>query len=94
MSYEQNPKPPARVHDLRLEGRARLSITGVEDVSGFDENVIVLTTALGELTVRGEQLHVDRIDLDAGELEVRGSVQELSYGEAAKSGSLWARLFG
>lgn len=94
MSYEQNPKPPARAHSLDLEGRARLSVTGVDDVSGFDENVIVLTTALGELTVRGEQLHIDRIDLDAGQLEVRGSVQELSYGETARSGSLWSRLFG
>ena len=94
MPYDQNPKPPARPHNLSLEGRAKLSISGVDDVSGFDENLIVLTTAQGDLTVRGANLHIDRIDLDAGQLEVRGSIQELSYDEPAKTGSLWTRLFG
>ena len=42
----------------------------------------------------GEQLHIDRIDLEAGQLEVRGHIQELSYGEPLRSGSLWSRLFG
>ena len=76
------------------KNREKLSISGVEDVSGFDETLIVLTTALGDLTVRGENLHIDRIDLDVGQLEVRGSIQELRYGETAKGGSLWSRLFG
>ena len=94
MSYDQIPRPPARPHSLNLEAREKLSISGVDDVSGFDENLIVLTTAQGDLTVRGANLHIDRIDLDAGQLEVRGSIQELSYGENTKSGSLWTRLFG
>ena len=94
MPYDQIPKPPARPHSLSLESREKLSISGVDDVSGFDENLIVLTTGQGDLTVRGENLHIDRIDLDAGQLEVRGSIQELSYDEPAKTGSLWTRLFG
>lgn len=94
MAYEEIPKAPARQHSLNMEGRAKLSVTGVDDVSGFDENLIVLTTVLGDLTIRGQQLHIDRIDLDAGQLEVRGSIQELSYDEPARSGSVWSRLFG
>ena len=77
-----------------MENREKLSLGGVEDVSGFDENLIVLTTSQGDLTIRGEQLHIDRIDLEAGQLEVRGHIQELSYGEPLRSGSLWSRLFG
>lgn len=77
-----------------MENRTRLSLGGVEDVSGFDENLIVLSTAVGALNIRGEQLHIDRIDLDAGQLEVRGKISELSYDEPAPSGSLWTRLFG
>ena len=84
----------ARTHALEMENREKLRLTGVSDVSGFDENLIVLSTALGALTVRGEALHIDRIDLDAGQLEVRGKIQELSYDEPAPSGSLWQRLFG
>lgn len=94
MSYEQIPRPPVRPHSLSLEAREKLSISGVDDVSGFDENLIILTTVQGDLTVRGANLHIDRIDLDAGQLEVRGSIQELSYGESTKNGSLWTRLFG
>ena len=94
MPYEEVPKVAARHHTLSLEGRSRLSIAGVDDVSGFDENLIVLKTSLGDLTVRGQELHIDRIDLEAGQLEVRGTVQELSYDEPARSGSVWSRLFG
>ena len=85
-------KTPPGPHGLRLEGRDRLSITGVQDVSGFDENTVLLLTGEGELCVRGESLHVERIDLDAGTLELQGRVRELSYEEAARGGLL-SRLF-
>ncbi|MGN0983171.1 MAG: sporulation protein YabP [Candidatus Limivicinus sp.] len=94
MAYEQIQKAAARTHSLSMENREKLSLGGVEDVSGFDENLIVLSTSQGQLTIRGEGLHIDRIDLDAGQLEVRGHVQELSYDEPARGGSLWGRLFG
>ncbi len=94
MPYDQMPKPPARPHSLSLDGRESLRVSGVDDVSGFDENLIVLSTSQGDLTVRGAELHIDRIDLEAGQLEVRGHIQELRYDEPAKSGSLWSRLFG
>lgn len=90
----QNPEVPVRFHSLNIEGREKLSVTGVDDVSGFDESLIVLTTAQGDLIVRGQQLHIERIDLEAGRLEVRGHIQELSYDEPARSASLWTRLFG
>ena len=94
IAYEDIPRTPARPHSLSMEARAKLSISGVDDVSGFDENTIVLSTSLGDLTIRGQELHIDRIDLDAGQLEVRGSIQELSYEEPARSGSVWSRIFG
>ena len=94
MAYEEIQKAVQRAHQLSMENRERLSLTGVEDVSGFDESVVVLTTSLGELSVRGSGLHVDRIDLDAGELELRGHIQLLSYEEPSRSASLWRRLFG
>ena len=94
MSYEQSRSEVQRSHTLSMENRDKLSLTGVEDVSGFDESLVVLTTSMGELTVRGEGLHIERIDLDSGQLEVRGKVQELSYDESAPKCTLWSRLFG
>lgn len=94
MPYEQAQQSLVRTHSLSLEARERLSISGVSDVSGFDESLIVLTTVQGDLTVRGQGLHIDKIDLEQGRIEVRGHIQELSYEEPAPSGSLWSRLFG
>ena len=93
MSYDE-AKQNAKPHSLNIENRTKLSLSGVDDVSGFDENTIILTTSLGDLTVRGDGLHIDRIDLDIGQLEVRGHIRELSYDEPVQSSSLWTKLFG
>ncbi len=94
MPYEQVSRSVPRAHTLSMENREKLSMSGVEDVSGFDESVVVLTTALGELSIRGSGLHIERIDLDVGELELRGNVRELSYDEPRTTATLWQRLFG
>ena len=94
MAYEESTRVPAKVHNLQMEGREKLVLSGVEDVSGFDENLIVLSTGQGDLSIRGTQLHIERIDLPSGALEVRGHIQELSYEEPARSGGIWSRLFG
>ena len=84
----------ARTHALEMENREKLRLTGVSDVSGFDESLIVLSTDMGELSICGEALHVDKIDLDAGLLELRGRISELRYEETTAASSLWKRIFG
>lgn len=94
MAYENTGAAAAAAqHSLSMENRERLSLTGVEDVSGFDEGAVVLTTALGELAIRGERLHIERIDLELGRLEVQGHICELSYAERAERRGIMARLF-
>ena len=68
-------------HNLILEERGSLTVTGVEDVDSFDEQTVVVYTGLGELTVRGNQLHIERIDLQAGELELQGQVDSMTYAD-------------
>lgn len=92
MSRENSTVPMP--HSISLTEREKMSISGVLDVSGFDDSIVILSTSRGELTVRGEGLHIDRIDLETGQLEVQGRVQELHYDESAPSRSVWARLFG
>ena len=79
-------------HQLQLDGRARLHMTGVVEVESFDETTIVLTTTKGVLIVRGEGLHLQR--LDGGEVLVDGTIDSLSYEDAQPAGSFLARLFG
>lgn len=94
MAFEEHGSELARAHILQLDNREKMRLSGVSDVSGFDENGISLTTDMGELLIRGEELHIDKIDLDAGLLELRGKISELSYEERSPRGSLWTRLFG
>lgn len=80
-------------HSLILEDRKKLSVTGVEEVESFDERQIILLTQQGSLILRGEELHIDRLSLDTGELGVTGLITDVGYEETVRSGSLWSRLF-
>ena len=85
---------PDLPHSLNLEERHRLAVTGVSEVLSFDENQVVMDTALGLLTVEGEQLHVEKLSLDIGELTLEGTVDSLQYSRSGqKKGSFWSRVF-
>ena len=93
MAYEEKAKTQAPTpHGLNLEDRARLSVSGVEDVESFDETLVVMNTTAGDLIVRGTGLHIGRISLDVGQLSVEGSISELSYEDKAPSGGFWQKL--
>lgn len=82
-------------HRLQLEGREKLTVSGVEDVERFDESCIVLTTCAGTLVVSGQGLHIGKLSLDGGELHVDGRIDELAYEDAPDTrGGFLSRLFG
>lgn len=94
MIRDDNERLGAKSHNLILEDRKSLSVTGVQDVESFDEQRIILHTSLGTLILRGTDLHIDKLSLDSGELAVTGNIIELGYEETASgSGSFWSRLF-
>lgn len=82
-------------HMVILEGREKLSISGVIDVQSFDEEQILLETVRGMLIVRGQGLHVERLQLEAGELIVEGEVGCMEYDDSVQPRGNWFnRLFG
>ena len=80
-------------HSLRLVGRAELTITGVTEVSRFEEDGVLLQTDMGELTVQGEQLQLKELSRDGGRVAVSGSISALIYGRQ-QSGGWLHRLLG
>lgn len=81
-------------HKLTLVDRTRLEVTGVEEVESFDESEIIMSTSRGQLTVRGEGLHIETLSLDGGALKVDGTVESLTYEDKREaSGGLLSRLF-
>ena len=92
MSYEE-VRPTD--HHLILEDRERLTVSGVEEVESFDENTIVMDTTQGVLIVRGENLHIEKLSLDGGDLKVEGTVKSLTYEEFRRGGGgFLSRLLG
>ena len=92
MAYEN---PAYTNHQLTLEGRERLTVSGVEDVERFDENSIVMSTTAGTLVIAGENLHIGKLSLDGGDLRVEGSIDSLTYEDGGRErGGLFSRLFG
>ena len=90
----QGGQQPGREHSVTLEDRARLSLTGVDDVDCFNEQLVVLRTPLGTLTVAGAGLNVSRLSLEDGRVEIDGEVDALEYsGGKKKSGGWRSRLF-
>ena len=79
MPYESERGRPEVAHHLILEDRERLSVSGVEEVESFDENTIVMHTSQGTLIIRGENLHIEKLSLDGGDLKVEGDVDSLTY---------------
>lgn len=86
---------PGAEHQVMIEGRERLSVTGVEEVESFDENAIVMNTVKGVLVIRGTGLHIEQLSLDGGAMKVEGFVDSLTYEEERSTRSgLLSRLFG
>ena len=69
-------------HKITLTARNTALITGVLDVLSFDPNEVLLETDLGMLMIRGEELHVNRLNLEKGEVDVDGRADSLVYSDS------------
>lgn len=87
MMQEKVVKPN---HNLILENRKSLSISGITDVDSFDEKAICLYTQLGELTIQGKELHIDAISVETGDMTVTGDIWAIVYGDKDRRGPLSA----
>lgn len=69
------------IQNLILENRGKLSISGVLDVLSFDDQVVIVETELGLLTVKGENLRINKLSIDTSEVTVEGTISLLSYSD-------------
>ena len=52
------------IQNLILENREKLSISAVLDVLSFDDQIVILETELGMLTIKGEDLRINKLSID------------------------------
>ena len=81
-------------HKLVLNNRKNGLVTGVLDVLSFNLNEILLETEQGMLMVKGMDLHVNRLNLEKGEVDLSGNIDSVAYSEAGSRGKNGESLFG
>lgn len=83
------------IQNIILENREKLSVSGVLDILTFDEEEITLETELGQLNIKGENLKVEKLTVDTGEVVAHGSFDSIVYSKeiVRKKGSFLKNMF-
>lgn len=84
------------IQNLILENRGKLSISGVLDVLSFDDQVVMVETELGLLTVKGENLRINKLSIDTSEVIVEGDISYLAYSDKENEktkGNFMSKIF-
>ena len=76
---EETKKNMNVIQNIFLENREKLNISGVLDVLSFDDQIIIIETELGLLTIKGENLKINKLNIDTSEVTLDGFVSTLSY---------------
>lgn len=80
--------------NLIIKEKKDLFIDGVENVEGFDENYVTLSTVAGKINVEGEDLKIEGLSSDKGEIHVSGKIMGVYYSQAQKGRGLFSKIFG
>ena len=85
----------SRQHRVILTNRGTCALNGISDILSFDVNEILLETEMGMLMIRGIDLHVNRLTLEKGEVDLSGKIDSIQYSDVSKGkGSQGSRCWG
>ena len=81
------------VQNVIIESRKRLNISGVKDVTSFDDETILLDTVFGRMTIKGENIRLESFNTTTGDIVANGKIHAVVYMSDAKtSGGFFSRL--
>lgn len=83
------------IQNLVLENREKLNVSGVNDVLSFDDQVVIIETELGLLTIKGDNLKINKLSIDTSEVSVEGTINNLAYSDhqVKSEGGILGRIF-
>lgn len=84
----------SRQHKMIISDRSTCSLNGITDILSFDVNEILVETELGMLMIRGKDLHVNRLTLEKGEVDISGKIDSLQYSDMTKGNGQGESFFG
>ena len=80
-------------HSVVIDDRAKMALTGVQEVSAFSDTSVSLKTSRGLLTIQGKGLNISKLNTDTGELNVSGEISLLKYSKDKSKGGFFEGLF-
>lgn len=95
METKQMVKKTDCLHNIIIESRKKITVSGVEDVESFNEEEIILHTGMGVMIIRGGGLHINKLSIESGETSITGEINSLDYPEnfgRSKSAGFLGRL--
>ena len=96
MEEKKAVRIPATVHNVILESRRKLSLSGVTDIESFNDEQVMLQTEMGAFEIKGEDLHMNRLNLESGEVIIEGEIISMLYADDTSPGDkkgFFSRLF-
>lgn len=93
---EENKKTSNSIQNIILENREKLNVTGIIDVLSFDDQIIIVETDLGLLTIKGENLRISKLSVDTSDFMVDGYITSLNYSSSEsvkKNSNLLSKIF-
>ena len=85
-------EPQLMPHNLTLNDRKKLALTGATEVISFDDSSVVVNTPLGMLVVQGRELQLKTLSESGGNVAVEGYITGLSYEEPRPAGGWFSRF--
>lgn len=71
--------------NIILENRRKITVSGVGDVGSFDEEAVSLYTEEGMLSIKGEDLKINKLSLEEGEVIIEGRIDAMQYSDEEKT---------
>lgn len=84
------------LQNIILENREKMSVSGVSDVLSFDDQIIIVETDLGLLTIKGENLKINKLNIDTSDFTLNGKINSMSYSETTfegKNSNILSKIF-
>ena len=89
-----------KIHNVVLYNRRQMTVSGVVRVDNFNENIIVLVTEANQMTVEGFNLHISKLSLETGDMNIDGDITGIFYTDdtsgtasGGKSSKFLSKLF-
>ena len=79
-------------HKIIIDSRNAITITGITNVESASESGLILYVNNTVLSIDGEKMKVQKIDVDTGIVEVVGLIKSLKYSDAKPHRSILKKL--